>query len=462
MKINTALVVACALLAAGAAGEVLALTIPANGAPQVIVRVAGSSAMSKAFAAVVNAQLCQPGTNTAYWDDRAPLGTPGAEDGARYQGYYCSAKAGITGIAAGARLLILKRDQDGSLAGIGPVINKESIAFMKVDGTCTDRGAAIAYPNPRFLCSGLENAVPDAGLSDVESSLFATLGRFTQTVPGDVTEVKNTFGQGFGIGVSNSLYNALQAAQGLTVGATDAINQPKITRAQYASIVSTSGVYVNASFLTGVAGKLFNCRRPISSGTQVASDMFFLSNPCQRNAYPSFGQLSSRAAGNFGANLTIIEASSTADAISCLNNADPAVAGQEQAIGVVSLENVPSGGWKFIKLDGVSPNFYATDPDGAGALKRGDPDPSQRRNVILGHYLFAYEGTTLWRNDSVFAGASGPLQLIANGLGSPSLASFNGVYQVRKPPTTTNALFPDRVAKGTRSGNSCQNFQLFE
>ena len=106
------------------------------------------------------------------------------------------------------------------------------------------------------------------------------------------------------------------------------------------------------------------------------------------------------------------------------------MAGQEQAIGVVSLENVPSAGWKFVKLDGVSPNFYATDPDGAGALKRGDPDPTQRKNVILGHYLFAFEGSVLWRNDSMFAGA---MQLIANGLSSPTLASFNGVYQVRKP-----------------------------
>ena len=80
---------------------------------------------------------------------------------------------------------------------------------------------------------------------------------------------------------------------------------------------------------------------------------------------------------------------------------------------------------------------------------------------MLGQYLFAFEGTTLWRNDSVFAGTSGPLQLIANGLASPTLASFNGVYQVRKSGMT-NAMFPDRVSKGTRNGNSCQNFLLLE
>jgi hypothetical protein len=172
-----------------------------------------------------------------------------------------------------------------------------------------------------------------------------------------------------------------------------------------------------------------------------------------------FGQLLPRAAGNFGPNFTVLESPGTADAINCLKDAEPAAAGQEMAIGVVSLENVPSAGWKFVKLDGVSPNFYATDPDGAGALKRGDSDPTQRKNVILGHYLFAMEGSMLWRNDSAFAGA---LQLVADGLSSPSLVSFAGVYQVRKPAAVTHALFPDRVHKGTRFGNSCQNFQLYD
>lgn len=466
MKINVSGVAAAgAAIAACLAGQAQALTIANDGAPQVLLRVAGSSAMSKAFGAAVNAQLCQAGTNTVYWDDRAPNAVLGAEDGTRYQAYYCTAKAGITGIAAGARLLIVKRDRDGSLSGVGPVVNKEAIEFMTVDNTCADLGVAVAYPNPRFLCAGVENAIPDAGLSDVERALWGARGQAPQTVSG-VTEVRSFFGQGFGIGVSNALYSALQAAQGLTVGATDVNNQPRIARTQYASIVSASGGYSNASFLTGVSGKLFVCRRPTTSGTQAVADAFFLDNPCQRNADPLFGQLLPRPAGTFGGgNLVVIENPGTADAINCLKDADPTVAGQEQAIGVVSLENTPSTGWKFVKLDGVSPNFYVTDPDGAGPLKRGDPDTTQRKNVILGHYLFAMEGSMLWRNDSAFAGATGALQLIANGLSSPSLASFNGVYSVRKQsatPPITHALFPDRVHKGSRGGNSCQNFQLFE
>src|SRR5262249_27513675 len=162
-------------------------------------------------------------------------------------------------------------------------------------------------------------------------------------------------------------------------------------------------------------------------------------NPCQRNATPSFGQLSSRAAGNYGANLTVIENSTTVESSNCIGDADPAVAGQELAIGVQSLESVASNAsWKFITLDGVAPGFYANDPDGAGPSKRGDSDPSRRRNVIDGYYQFAYEGTMLWRNDSAFAGATGPLQLIANGLASPTSASYIALYQVRKPPSTTN------------------------
>lgn len=455
------LAAAGAALAATLAGPAYALDL-AGGPPDVTLRIAGSSGMSKAFAASVGAQLCQPGTTHVFWDDRAPLGVLGAEDGGRYQAYFCSAKAGITGIAAGARLLVVKRDRDGSLLGVGPVVNKEAIEFMKVDASCVDRGAAIVYPAPRYLCPGFENAVPDAGLSDVERALWGARAQGAQVVAGALVEVRNFFGQGFGMGVSDALYGAMQAAQGLTVGATDAANQPRITRSQYASIVSTTGAYVNASFLTGTAGKLFNCRRPSSSGTQAASDIFFLDNPCQRNAPPLFGQLTPRPANSYGGgNLVVIESPTTTEAINCLKDADPAAAGQELAIGPIALENLPSTGWKFIKLDGVSPNFYATDPDGAGALKRGDPDPTQRRNVVLGQYLFAFEGSMLWRGDSVFAGTTGALQLVANGLSSPTLATFNGVYQVRKTGIT-NALYPDRVHKGTRSGNSCQNFLLLE
>ena len=104
---------------------------------------------------------------------------------------------------------------------------------------------------------------------------------------------------------------------------------------------------------------------------------------------------------------------------------------------------------------------YVTDPDGAGALKRGDPDATQRKNVILGHYLFAMEGAMIWRTDSAFAGDTGPLHLIANGLTSPSLVSLTGVYSVRSAGVT-HALFPNRVHKGTRYGNSCRSIQLLE
>ena len=452
------LAILCAAVVATLAAPARALTIAVDGAPEVVLRFAGSSGMSKSFAAVVNAQLCQAGTNTVYWDDRPPVAL-GAEDGRLYQAYYCRAKAGITGVTPGARLLVVKRDRDGALLGVAPVVNKQAIEFMRVDNTCTDLGAAATYPNPRFLCSGLESAAPDGGLTDVERSVWGARGQFTQSVPGDVNEIKGLFGQGFGIGVSNALYSALQAAQGLTVGATDAANQPRLTRTQYAAIVSTVGNYVNASNLTGVPGKLFSCRRTNTSGTQAASDIFFLDNPCKKLASPLFGMLQPRGAGTY-ANLTVIENSTTADQIGCLQDADPATVGQEQAIGVVSLENVPNVGWRFIKLDGVSPNFYATDPDGAGVLKRGDPDATQRRNVILGHYLFAFEGTVLWRKDNLLSGA---LQLVADGFSSPSLVNLTGIYSVWKPTNgATNAAFPDRVSKGSRFGNSCLNQMLFE
>ena len=449
LKLST-LAATCGFAVAGMGGQANALTIAADGIPQVILRVSGASAISRSFGEVVNQQLCQPNTNTVYWNDQPVLGTLTSADGTRYQAYYCSAKAGITGIAAGARLLVVKRDRDGSFLGVGPVINTQAIEFMRVDNTCTDLGAGVLYPNPRFLCAATENAIPAGGLSDVEVALWAARGQFTQTVPGTFTEIKGAFGQGFGLGVSTKLYQGLQTEQGLTPGAMDAANQPSVSREQYTSIVSTTGGYVNASFLTGVAGKLNNCRRVSTSGTQATSDAYFVENPCKKNADPTFGQLLPRPAANYGPNLTVIENSGTGDVINCLSQ-DATGGTVLDAIGVVSLENTPSGNWSFVKVDGVSPNFF-----------QGLADPTHRLNVVNGFYLAAVEGSMQWRNDNAFAGATGALQLVANGLTNPALVNLTGIYSVRRPPAVTNTLFPDRVHKGTRFGNSCQAFQLFE
>ena len=91
-------------------------------------------------------------------------------------------------------------------------------------------------------------------------------GQFKQTVAGDVNEVYGLFGQGFGIGVSSALYNALQAAQGLTVGATD-VNDVRAFFSNYGSSLDlfAPGVSITA------AGHTADDATATFSGTSMAA-----------------------------------------------------------------------------------------------------------------------------------------------------------------------------------------------
>jgi hypothetical protein len=200
-------------------------------------------------------------------------------------------------------------------------------------------------------------------LSFPESELIAA-GVTAASLPAKTTAA--SFSQVFGVAVSNDLYKALQTAQTITTVGDDRlpVNQPTISRAAYASIVSdafnSAKQDINALFGVGVAGdKLTLCRRVSTSGTQSVSNEYFL------KTFTGFdgangGGLGVADAATYGAgsglpSYEVNEGSGTSNARTCLN-------ANGFAVGFLSLENNPAaailtgelGGYRFVKLSNVA------------------------------------------------------------------------------------------------------------
>lgn len=188
-----------------------------------------------------------------------------------------------------------------------------------------------------------------------------------------------SFYQAFGVAVSRDLYAALQTKQGLSACTADTLTpacQPTVSRAQYASIasISTNSAKLDINSLFGVpAGKLTLCRRVSTSGTQAASNQFFLNNLTGNG--PNTGAEVPADAATYGAGVLatfeVKEGAGTSNARDCLNAAG-------YGIGVLSLENVPaaSTGYRFVKLNRVE-GFDAAN--------------SSQATGMNGEYEFAYQ-----------------------------------------------------------------------
>lgn len=244
-----------------------------------------------------------------------------------------------------------------------------------------------------------------------------------------------SYSQAFGVAVSPSLYTALQTAQGITVpGGADAtlpVYQPTISRAQYASIASGSSntAKKNINSLFGVpAGKLTLCRRASSSGTQAASNQFFLNNLTGNG--PNGGLEAPASVVNYGptnsivGTFEVIEASSTTNAVACLN-------GTGYRIGVLSLENIPAAGttYRFVKLNRVE----GYDQSGTGAAFK-----ASKATAVNGEYEFAYQGVKF---SVAGAGNSAVIEAI-----DAELATNLG--------ETVNGLWGSSESKFGRNGNN--------
>lgn len=377
--------IVAALAALAGAQAHAAVISPVGATPDVVVYVTGASAQKPALESTVATAVCVTPLDVVKLTDGA---------GTSSKGWYCNGK----GSAAGKKVLVLNRTKGGSAAGINQVL---SSAVVPVESEAeTIDFATCGAPNASNVsaCTGKTKVESIMALSDVKATEFASgvlMSGAGYLSPSSLT-VAAVGLQGFGVVANDNMYKALQEqniADGrlpatCTVGDATAACQPTINSADYASLVSVGGLTKSAADLvpdatTYNAGQITVCRRVDTSGTQASSNIFFLNNVCGTKGFGG------SAAPAYNSDYSwVIENSETADVKACVNNA------ADLRLGVVSLENVPVAGtdtYKFVKIDGVSPNYTAA----------GVADAKQKVNTRNGSYKFAvesyamYKGTTL-------------------------------------------------------------------
>lgn len=325
--------------------------------------------------------------------------------------------------------------------------------------------------------------VPHGGFADVEDELWPTLNQNT-----NFAHQSANVAQLFGVVATDELYKAMQAKQiadgemaatCVTGDFTPGACQPNINHDEYRSIISqgAGGAWHNNwAPLVGAAGasKVVRvCRRVESSGTQASSTAYFLENPC-RQWVTSPGLLLPATNGDDAVGAyDVVENSGTGDVKACLTNSNGAVgfdgipgnaddvftsfsaavngpagnyvstAATNFAIGVVSAENIvaASDKFKYLKLDGVSPNV----------------DAKQRAAGAKGKYGFVMEMAYFAKPGT---GKEGFFDELANDMADPALLDLAGVFVLPTAPSAP-AFDGDKVGRGAKFGNNCQPLQLF-
>lgn len=393
-----------------------------------IMYVTGATAQTKGLAIALG-KLCGANTFISLTDGAA---IPVAK------GYKCDAPATatFTALPGVTGPWIVLKNEGGSLNAITPLRNGSSQGQLDItsctvtgtSGTCT----SALKPQPEYF-----------GFSDVSSKVFAAKNQLVAQTAGNtyVTDISVGAGQGFGIVVSPALYTLLQNDQG-----TGTSGVPSISKAQYASLMTqTAGTW--ATLLpNGTAHPASTtvtlARRGLTSGTQAAAEVYFLSNPCAAGAAPIGGSSTATPGSASGQNLgeIIVKQEGSSDAVLAEMTATP------YAIGVVSLENIqPASSWKYVAIDGVS----------AGTANAPE---WQRKNVVNGNYGFAFEtflhkttkstiSAAILNNINDFSNA-----IIADlGVGA-NLATSNGLYG---DPLANLADFGPETNHYSRGGNEC-------
>ncbi|MBI3187187.1 MAG: hypothetical protein HYZ31_04835, partial [Gammaproteobacteria bacterium] len=363
-----------------------AFAIAPNVAPDIEIFMSGASAQDNGIAALFT-DLCVAGTTDVYKDGVVPAPT-----GSSHFAYYCTMDVTQvtdgSGVGAGMQdwiaahpgvnpnVLFHKRAAGGSAQGVNPVIDETAIAHMVINnGNCTETAAGSRLWACNITNAGnTVNVVSDAGVSDVNPEMFvgdnvpAGFGPINASVVAAKMTVVPGAALVFGIPVSLPMYNALQLAQGKTVGAIDEANMPSLSKAEVASIMAGKVKNWN-QFKAGPAGQglrdyvvalggvapssnLVNiCRRVNGSGTQAQMNAKFMNYPC------TAGALAPTVTSNTFTGPVVTLNSSSGNVDTCLNTA---ATNNRWAVGLQALEkNFLVGGayplaYRFVKIDGVA------------------------------------------------------------------------------------------------------------
>ncbi len=395
---------------------------------------------------------------------------PGKSKAGKYAAYACT-MGPLAGSLDGVKTIVYHTFDAGSfeaytphlyLAGevnpLVPATLKRMSDLTSAASTCTLLAApANTYDNCGVTTVALAPNVdqfstptlPQGGYSDTEYTLNQLNLGISKGLADIGSEAPTNVGQGFGLAVSYPLYAQLQKAQGIiatTAADGEACDgnyaagacQPSINRQKYSSLVSAGGVTNKDGSLFGApAGSVIKVERRVgTSGTQSSSNAFFLNKPCATGlAGGELGLAGTNTAGTTsynGGKVLVRSNNGSGDVKTQLTAASTA---GELAIGVLSLENVPSATEKFafVKVNGVSPNV----------------DAKQRQTAIDGDYEFWYE-LVAFTAGSAFGEGVDLINGTVIALGDPSITDLTGLF-VTKAAGVTGV----NVSKGAKQGNAC-------
>jgi hypothetical protein len=438
----------------------------------------GATAPTAGVAAAV-AKLCADEDGVAGPDDlhvyleKTPANAadafPGKSNAGKFAAYACTMGAGA-GSLAGVKTVVYHTFDVGSFEAYTPhlylagEVNALVPATVKRLKNIATTAACVAHPTVANTYTGCgtdtvtvaPNAdvfslptLPVGGISDTEY-LLNQLNLGVSKSLGDIgSEVSTNVGQGFGVAVSYPLYVAMQTAQGLNAGgacaatgsgaAITAVNttaacQPNITKQKYASLASVAAGDKNASLL-GATGNITVERRVGTSGTQSASNAFFLNKPCGlgvTGAELGLEGLNTVGSVTLPGGVTIRSNNGSGDVKANLTAASSA---GTNAIGVLSLENAASATEKFayLKVNGASPTT----------------DSKHRATAVAGDYEFWYEMVAFTAATAPSEGAD-----LMNGLvtvlADPSVTDLRGLFV-----TPLSGFTGSSVSAGYKAGNAC-------
>lgn len=421
-------VIAAACVALCSVSAIAASLNPVTQTPEVTFYIAGASAQ-------------EPAVQTVVFDlFQTPLEVVkiSQASGQKTQGWYGMSKPALTG-GTSKRLFVAYNKTNGSNAGVAQVL---SDAKAEAEANIVTLGAGCTGTGLAYACTVTTPTEADMALSDVYPG-EAVIGVLPEG-PGNIAisglTVVKTAMEGFGIAVNPLLYAALQTSQGLCTGVAAAC-QPSIRRADYTSLVTFDGATKDAASLLqnpndGTALTLV--RRTDSSGTQAASNIFFANNVCGLEG--KVGALALLGAADAAPGVfDILEKSSTGDVKTALTGTNTA----GYALGVISLENVPTAvatDWKFVKIDGVSPNFSAA----------GVTDAKLRNAMASGSYQFQVEMTAMYRSTAT-AQQKALATAFINGLKDSSKHDLAGIAYL----DGTSYSVGGKASRVSRLGNNC-------
>jgi len=401
-------------------------------APEATLFIAGSSALSAAITAVIP-DLFDISDSSVAADSRKKIykisdasttgNTNGNKGGTTV--WYGTSKAGVFGTQK--RLAIVYNNNNGSGAGVslvmGPVKTtsarvstnpiESNVIFVgpnkNVANTCslntstasvleTISGVTYAYAS-LVNCTNTKDAQADLAISDVRAQ---EIYKFYSNVPKTVKYTdfvqKPLVYQGFGLIVNWTMYKALQDVQAgthlaSTCGGTATDDdrrlpacQPSVRSIDYATLVANNNVTKSAAlFGLSDSTKLILARRDDLSGTQSASNIYFLRNSCNLNTTLG-GGIAVLDTETDGTKFQMVKYATSGLVRTAANSASNYVIGA----AALAARSIVKDEYNFVKIDGISPNVVETGATGTSIL-------NGREAFSSGDYNFAFTAYGIYK-----------------------------------------------------------------